>query len=54
MLLGDARISDERTSNIRGTRIEAFGREQIRISEERPQIHNLVLNNLRLYRQFVK
>ena len=33
------RICDERTANRRGARIEAFGRGQIRESEERPLVH---------------
>jgi hypothetical protein len=37
LLHGD-RICDERTANLRGARIEAFGRGQIRQSEERPLI----------------
>jgi len=37
-VLDGERIRDERTANIRGARMEAFGREQSRESEERPLI----------------
>ncbi len=36
--LNGERIRDERTANIRGARMEAFGKGQIRESEERPLI----------------
>jgi len=35
-VLDGERVRDERTANRRGARIEAYGRGQIRESEERP------------------
>ena len=37
-ILDGERIRDERTANIRGARMETFGREPSRESEERPLI----------------
>ncbi|CAB1060177.1 Transposase [Olavius sp. associated proteobacterium Delta 1] len=47
-VLDGERICDERTANRRGARFEAYGKGQIRESEERPLIHYIGRNTHRI------